>query len=75
MKYIWNYAFDYFMRKYWGNQYRSIPVFLEEMQGDMIGNFRHDELGCNSIVIDQSRSKRKTDARRIATRNVSPRCL
>ena len=51
MKYIWNYAFDYFMRKYWGNQYRSIPVFLEEMQGDMIGNFRHDELGCNSIVI------------------------
>jgi DNA modification methylase len=51
MNYIWNYAFDYFMRKYWDNKYRSVPVFLEGMDDDMIGNYRHDDLGCNSIVL------------------------
>jgi hypothetical protein len=38
------------MRKHWDNQYRSIPVFLEEMDDDMIGNYRHDEMGVNTIV-------------------------
>jgi len=51
MNYIWNYAFDYFMRKYWNQMYRSVPVFLEEMDDDMLGNYRHDELGCNSIIL------------------------
>ena len=49
MNYIWNYAFDYFMRKHWDNQYRCVPVFLVDMEDDMIGNYRHDEYGCNSI--------------------------
>jgi len=51
MKYIWNYAFSYFMRKYWDNKYRSVSVFLREMDDDMLGNYRHDELGCNSILL------------------------
>jgi DNA modification methylase len=51
MDYIWNYAFKYFMRKYWDNKYRSVSVFLEEMEDDMIGNYYHDELGCNSIKL------------------------
>jgi site-specific DNA-methyltransferase (adenine-specific) len=51
MNYIWNYAFDYFMRKHWNNEYRSVPVFLREMDDDMLGNYRHDQLGCNNIVL------------------------
>ena len=51
MNYIWNYAFNYFMRKYWSNEYRSVPVFLREMDDDMLGSYRHDEIGCNSIVL------------------------
>jgi len=51
MNYIWNYAFSYFMRKYWDNKYRSVSVFLKEMDDDMLGNYRHDEFGCNSILL------------------------
>ena len=51
MNYIWNYAFKHFMKKHWGNRYRSVPVFLQEMDDDMLGDYRHDEMGCNSILL------------------------
>lgn len=49
MNYIWNYAFKHLMKKYWGGKYRSVPVFHDSLKGDMLGDYRHDELGCNSI--------------------------
>ncbi len=55
MNYIWNYAFDYFMRKYWNQKYRSIPVFLKDMQGEMIGDFAHDEMGVNTIHLAKNK--------------------
>ena len=55
MNYIWNYAFDYFMRKYWNQMYRSIPVFLKDMEGDMIGDFAHDEMGVNTIHLAKNK--------------------
>jgi len=54
MKYMWNYAFRYFMRKYWNNQYRSVPVFLKDMEGEMIGNYAHDSMGINTIHLAQN---------------------
>ena len=54
MNYIWNYAFKHFMKKYWGGKYRSVPVFLESMEGDMVGDYRHDALGCNSIYLSDN---------------------
>ena len=55
MNYIWNYAFDYFMRKYWNQEYRSIPVFLKDMEGEMIGDFAHDEMGVNTIHLAKNK--------------------
>ncbi len=51
MIFIWNYAFRHLMKKYWGNRYRSIPVFHMELAGDMLGNFRHDKNGFNTICL------------------------
>ena len=51
MNYIWNYAFKHLMKKYWDGKYRSVPVFQEPMKGDMLGDYRHDALGCNSILL------------------------
>ena len=49
MNYIWNYAFTYFMRTHWNNEYRQIPVFLKELDDDILGEYRHDDLGINCI--------------------------
>jgi len=45
----WNYAFKVFMRKYWGDKYRTIPVFVRDLPDDMLGDFAHTISGLNSI--------------------------
>jgi len=61
MNYIWNYAFKHFMRTYWGNRYRQVPVFLKELDDDILGEYRHDDLGLNCIVLatNQGLSERR----------------
>jgi len=54
MNYIWNYAFKHLMKKYWGGKYRSVPVFREPMEGDMLADFRHTETGINSIILSNN---------------------
>ena len=54
MHYIWNYAFRHLMKKYWGNKYRTIPVFQMELADDMLADFRHDENGWNSICLSNN---------------------
>ncbi len=51
MNYIWNYAFKHLMKKYWNNKYRTIPIFQIELTGEMLGNYRHDANGFNSICL------------------------
>ena len=38
--YIWNYVFQIFMKRYWEEEYRYIPVFMDELQGEMLADFR-----------------------------------
>tara|TARA_B100000287_G_scaffold264164_1_gene248590 strand:- start:1547 stop:1933 length:387 start_codon:yes stop_codon:yes gene_type:complete len=47
--FIWNYVFQVFMTRYWGDRYRTIPVFLKDLPDDMLGNFAHTPCGINSI--------------------------
>ena len=54
MNFIWNYAFRHLIKKYWGNKYRSIPVFHMELEGDMLGDFRHDKNGFNTICLSNN---------------------
>ena len=49
--YIWNYVFQIFMKRYWNDEYRTIPVFMKELKGEMLGDFRHTESGINSIIL------------------------
>ena len=56
MNYIWNYAFKYFMRKYWNNEFRTVPVFLKDLDDDILGLYVHDMLGINSIRIAQNQN-------------------
>ena len=56
MNYIWNYAFRYFMRKYWNNEFRTVPVFLKDLDDDILGLYAHDSLGINSIRIAQNQN-------------------
>ena len=51
MKFIWNYAFRHLMKKYWGNKYRTVPVFHMELANDMLGNYQYDKRGFNSICL------------------------
>ena len=47
--FYWNYVFKLFMTKYWGEKYRTIPVFVDDLPNDMLGNFAHTLDGTNSI--------------------------
>jgi site-specific DNA-methyltransferase (adenine-specific) len=54
MYYIWNYAYRHLMKKYWNNKYRLVPVFQLELAGEMLGNYRHDTNGFNSICLSNN---------------------
>ena len=52
--YIWNYVFQIFMKRYWNDEYRCIPVFMKELEGQMLADFRHTEEGFNSIILSSN---------------------
>jgi len=52
--YIWNYVLQIFMKRYWDDGYRCIPVFMKELKGEMLGDFRHTEEGINSIILSSN---------------------
>ena len=42
------------MKKYWNSKYRLVPVFQLELAGEMLGNYRHDTNGFNSICLSNN---------------------
>ena len=54
MSYTFNLAFSYFMRRHWNNKFRTIPVFLKPLPAEMLGEFLHDEIGINSIILSNN---------------------
>ena len=48
---MWNYVFQIFMKRYWDDEYRCIPVFMMDLEGEMLADFRHTEEGFNSIIL------------------------
>ena len=49
--YIWNYVFQIFLIRYWGERYRHIPVFRGELPGEMLAKFQHTPCGINDIIL------------------------
>ena len=49
--YIWNYVFQIFMKRYWNNEIRGVPVFRGELKGEMLADFRWTESGINDIIL------------------------
>ena len=47
--YIWNYVFNYLMEKYWDSKYRSVPVFMKDLSGEMLGEYECTPEGFNCI--------------------------
>ena len=52
----WNYIFDALNNKFWNNKFRSIPVFLHDCEGDMLGNFECTPAGFNLILLARNQN-------------------
>ena len=51
MKLIWSHIFRALNEMYWDNKLRHIPVFEQDLEGEMLGDFRHTVDGINSIIL------------------------
>jgi len=63
MDLIWNHVFRALNEMYWDNKLRHIPIFEDDLEGKMLGDFRHTPEGINSILL--SKNQKLTDLERI----------
>jgi len=54
--FIWNHIFEIFMKKYWNDKYRQIPVFSKETEGVILGDFNWTIEGVNSITLTNNQT-------------------
>lgn len=52
--YIWNYVLQFFLVNYWGDDYRTVPVFLSELDRDRLAEFVHTPQGFNAIILSSN---------------------
>ena len=50
----WNYIFQYLLNKYWKDLFRSVPVFLKDMDGDLLAKFECTPEGFNCILLSKN---------------------
>ncbi len=50
----WNYVFQDLMKRFWKDKFRSIPVFLKDLDYEMLAEFIHTQNGINSIILNKS---------------------
>jgi len=50
-KIIWNYIFTILNKNYWGSKYRTVPVFMRDLDKDMLGEYECTPEGFNCIVL------------------------
>jgi len=63
MNLMWNHVFKALNEIYWKDKLREIPVFEDELAGEMLANFEHTPEGINSILL--SKNQGLTDLERI----------
>jgi hypothetical protein len=56
LMFIWNHIFEIFMKKYWNDKYRQIPVFSKETEGVTLGDFNWTIEGVNSITLTNNQT-------------------
>jgi len=56
LMFIWNHIFEIFMKKYWNDKYRQIPVFSKETEGVILGDFNWTIEGVNSITLTNNQT-------------------
>ncbi len=54
MKLMWNHVFRALNELYWNNKLRHIPVFEDDLECEMLGDFRHTVDGINSILLSKN---------------------
>tara|TARA_R110000823_G_scaffold183607_1_gene316240 strand:+ start:677 stop:1078 length:402 start_codon:yes stop_codon:yes gene_type:complete len=56
LMFIWDHIFEIFMKKYWNDKYRQIPVFSKETEGVTLGDFNWTIEGVNSITLTNNQT-------------------
>ena len=57
----WNYIFDALNNNFWDGHLRSVPVFLKDLEGDMLGSFECTPEGFNSILLAKNQGLTNTE--------------